>query len=69
MVAKDGLEETLDLATYLEAAIQLLEEQVKSKEHTDSKEIIRVQIFMGDYRYKKTSSYTSRMPKNALNNT
>ncbi|MCY7675731.1 hypothetical protein [Bacillus safensis] len=27
-----GLEETLDLVTYLEAAIQLLEEQVKSKE-------------------------------------
>ncbi|MCY1093967.1 hypothetical protein [Bacillus safensis] len=27
-----GLEETLDLATYLETAIQLLEEQVKSKE-------------------------------------
>ncbi|WP_342467297.1 hypothetical protein NSS65_13380 [Bacillus sp. FSL K6-1006] len=26
-----GLEETLDLATYLETAIQLLEEQVKSK--------------------------------------
>ncbi|MEH7653333.1 hypothetical protein [Bacillus safensis] len=27
-----GLEETLDLATYLETAIQLLEEQVKSKD-------------------------------------
>ncbi|MBU8576981.1 hypothetical protein R0K30_09755 [Bacillus sp. SIMBA_154] len=32
-----GLEETLDLATYLETAIQLLEEQVKSKNKEEMK--------------------------------